>query len=245
MPALAWMLLPAALAGDPCPIGVRFAEVTPPWRDRNADLAALQSQQLWFGLTWGHRMDTVRVVATQPGSPAEAAGLRAGDVLTAIQGQPVTRSEQVGAAFDARPEGLPLSLEVTGAEGARTVSLAPGPADPLLMAMLKATQGQRCRDTRLAALSPAQVAAVQREAFDDARGFRCEDAHTALADDGFEPGTVVVVRGGRRVLITAPGWATHCAAVVQTDGDALTPAVALGLVDRVTSAYVQDRHDNP
>lgn len=245
MSALALLLLPAALAGDPCPIVVQLAEVTPPWRDRTADLAALQSQQLWFGLTYRSRGDTVSVRATQPGSPARAAGLLPGDRLVAVEGQPVTSIAQVNAAFDAMPEGLGLTLTIARDGAERAVKLAPGPADPLLMAMLAATRGQECRETGLATLTEAQVAAVQREAFTADRAFRCEDAHTALADDGFDEGTVVIVRGGRRVLITTPGWATHCAAVVQTDGPELTPAVALGLVDRVTAAYVQDRHDHP
>ena len=56
------LLLSTALAGDPCPIPVRFMEVTPSWRERTADLAALKRQRTMYGVTY--RGQPVRVSGT-------------------------------------------------------------------------------------------------------------------------------------------------------------------------------------
>jgi PDZ domain-containing protein len=51
------------------------------------------------------------VVAVQKGSPADGK-LRVGDVITAVDGQPVTLSEEVGRAVRSRPPGDPVTFTV-------------------------------------------------------------------------------------------------------------------------------------
>jgi PDZ domain-containing protein len=51
------------------------------------------------------------VIAVQKGSPA-AGKLRVGDVITAVDGRPVTLSEEVGRAVRTRPAGQPVAFTV-------------------------------------------------------------------------------------------------------------------------------------
>ena len=46
----------------------------------------------------------------KPGSPAEQAGLRPGDVITALGGQPVQRADDVQRLLSAMPSDRPISL---------------------------------------------------------------------------------------------------------------------------------------
>jgi hypothetical protein len=207
--ALALALVAAALAGDPCPIPVRFAAAPPSWRDGPADLAALQSERRWFGLTYRERGGQVVVVATAAGSPA-AAVLAPGDLVVTAAGAPVASKSDLDAAFDSVDDAGSLALTVSRDGATRSVALSRGRADPLLFGLLDHTR-----------------------------------AHAALAPVGLEPGTVVLVRGGRRVLLTLPGWATRCVSVADTDGAGLTPERLSSLLDALTGAYVADRHANP
>ena len=69
------------------------------------------------------------VVSVQPGSPAEGAGLRPGDVITGVAGQPATTSDGLGALLGAHRPGERLRLAII--RGSRrsdvTVTLAARP----------------------------------------------------------------------------------------------------------------------
>lgn len=53
-----------------------------------------------------------------PGGPAERAGIRAGDVILAIDGRPVTASDELVVAIRARTPGDAVTLRVRAADGA-------------------------------------------------------------------------------------------------------------------------------
>jgi hypothetical protein len=243
------MLLPlllsaGVLAGDPCPIDLSVVEYTPAWRDRSADLAGLSSQRSWFGLSYRGRNNNVHVIGVSPHSPAERAGLQVGDVLVEAGGGVVSNKAAVDAAFDKPINRNSISLTVVRDGRRQQLTLSPGPADPLVLALIQAANKAECRNPHLASVTTDQQAALSLGAFTPERGFRCGDAHVALADK-FESGTLVVVRGGKRLLLTMPGWNTVCAAVADTDGDRLTDATVNRLLESVSAAYVQDRHANP
>ena len=68
----------------------------------------------------------------KPGSPAERAGLRPGDRILAVNGQPITQMTQFDAAITAA-KGKPITLEIArGASRFQTVLAAakPDPQDP-------------------------------------------------------------------------------------------------------------------
>ena len=165
-----------------------------------------------------------------------------GDEITAVDGVAFTDHAGFDGLLDAATGEVALSVQSGGA--IRTVSIAPGPADPVLLGMVQAVEALDCRTVSIAAPSAEQTAAIAAGAFDSQKGFRCKDAHTALAP-AFQSGDAVMIRGGRRVLLTMPGWGTTCVQVADYDGEGLTAERLAALLEGVAAPYVQDRHDNP
>ena len=65
----------------------------------------------------------VRVVGVVPGSPAEAAGLRPGDVVTACGGAPTRTARALQAAVEGARVGVPLELRLRRPGGDEAVLL--------------------------------------------------------------------------------------------------------------------------
>lgn len=237
---LASLLSLTAVAGDPCPIPIVLHAHTPSWRDGAADLAALTSQARLFGLTWG---DGNRVLQVEPALPAEASGLRPGDRITTFDGAELRDHEHLGQLFDALTTDT-VALSVLREDTPFDVRLTRTAVDPLLRSMVGVLGGLECRSAEVHTLTEAERAAIEAKAFDMHRGFRCDDAHKRLADD-FDSGDLLLLRGGRRVLLIMPGWTSLCVQVADHDGALLTPERTGALLDRLTSAYVADRHNNP
>jgi membrane-associated protease RseP (regulator of RpoE activity) len=240
---LAALLVPNSWAGDPCPISLDFHEYTPSWRDRAADLQALSTKRPWYGLHYGAQKGQAVVFEAIPSSPAHAAGLQTDDVITAFQGTPLRDPSHLDTLFDAHT-GDEIVFTIQRGEATKDITVRRGLGDPVFLGALRAAQSTGCREARIRILDDAQQAAITTHAFDAQRGFRCEDAHTRLASS-FEHGDLIMVRGGRRILVTMPHWATTCIDVASVDGAALTGAALTKLLETVAGAYVQDRHDNP
>jgi membrane-associated protease RseP (regulator of RpoE activity) len=64
------------------------------------------------------------VARTEPGTPAAAAGLRPGDRIVAVGGQPVADGLEMIQAIEAYP-GIPTTLTVQSRQGTRIVQLTP------------------------------------------------------------------------------------------------------------------------
>ncbi|MCO5166901.1 MAG: PDZ domain-containing protein [Planctomycetes bacterium] len=112
-------------------------------------LAALSSpltlRERWLGLEVEDAPDDggARVVSVAPGSPAEAAGLRPGDVITSAGPIDVRTAFDLHARF-LGPKPLPVRLAVQGADGQRRgARLAPAP--PPWSAGLRARLGVSLR----------------------------------------------------------------------------------------------------
>ena len=72
------------------------------------------------------------VEAVTSGSPAQRAGIRAGDTITAIDGQPVTSSDSLGKLVKAHAAGDRVTISWTGSDGSQhtaSVTLVAGPPD--------------------------------------------------------------------------------------------------------------------
>ena len=74
--------------------------------------------------------DGLFVIAATPGGPAAAAGLRAGDVITALDGEPVGDTEQLDVISVTRSPGdrLQVAYRRDGASAEATVTLGAAPA---------------------------------------------------------------------------------------------------------------------
>ena len=242
LPLLLLLAAPVpAHAGDPCPIGLELHEYTPEWRSRADDLAALRTKRAWIGVNY-RGDDTVTIQRTIPGSPAHAAGLLRGDVIAAFDGVPVGGQKHLNELFDAAHRAVVLTIETDGVS--RLVGLERGPADPVFLGLVNAAETQECRAVHVQELTVPQQAALVTGAFDTNRGFRCDDAHAALMP-AFDSGDVVMIRGGRRILLTMPGWGTTCVSVGDYDGEGLTTERLRSLIESLARPYVADRHANP
>ena len=236
--------LSTAAAGDPCPISLQFASYTPPWRSQADDLAALQTQRRWTGVSYKERSGVLFIAAVIPGSPAEKAGVKVGDGLDAINGFKVRDRAHANAQFDKPDAATKVTLGIVRKEGAVDIEIERGLADPVFLGLVNAAETRECRDVSIVGLKDAQSKAIRAGAFDANKGFRCKDAHIQL-EGKLDSGVFVVIRGGSRILLTMPGWTTKCVDVSEYDGAALTRDKLAGLLDGVSMKYVQDRHDNP
>jgi S1-C subfamily serine protease len=120
-----------------------------------------------------------------PDSPAAKAGLAEGDVLTAIQGQPVGSREDVTTALYSLPEGTPLNLAVR--RGGRSFDAALRPIRP-----------PRDLGLRILAQGVGLEVAEQRGALVVRRVAR----GSAADRTGLEPGDIIVGANGHEVART-------------------------------------------
>jgi membrane-associated protease RseP (regulator of RpoE activity) len=70
----------------------------------------------------------------EPGSPAAAGGLRAGDAVVAMDGTPVGSASELTARVGELAAGSVVSLRLDGAGGERTVELSPA-ASPVIVSL--------------------------------------------------------------------------------------------------------------
>jgi Do/DeqQ family serine protease len=83
------------------------------------------------------------------GSPAQAAGLKAGDVITAVSGKPVDSREGFSTVTSTVPSGRPLELTITREGATRAVNVRPAePPSDLGLRVLWEIAGLRVGDGR-------------------------------------------------------------------------------------------------
>ena len=157
-------------------------------------------QPLWSGL----RLETVDaelarreglavargalVVRVFDRSPAASAGLRAGDVLVAVEGKPVVAREELSTAFHSVAPGTPLRVEARRGEATIPLSLsAVRPPDGLGLEVLGS------------ALGLSVAGGSGREGLQIVR----VDRRSVADEAGLEPGDRVLGANGQRVTSAA------------------------------------------
>ncbi len=203
--ALALLIAPGMLrAGDPCPIAVEINDLgAPSWLDRDTILNDLTSQSPWIGISHNYREDGITLTYIARQSPAEAAGLQVGDLITAIDGVPTSDKATVDALFDAKQIGDRMTFTRSGLPPA-TVTI--GRTDPVAIGLVRALADVDCRRSNLSYPTDDEKRRVMPLLFDANRGFRCDDAHIALqaiAERDYQT-RVYFVRGSRRILRPCP-----------------------------------------
>ena len=89
-------------------------EVTPTEKPEPApDLTGRPANQGgWLGIVHSSTSDGLMVMSTLEESPAEVAGLKAGDIIIAVDGQPIATSTDLQAAFAARKIGDTMTFAI-------------------------------------------------------------------------------------------------------------------------------------
>jgi serine protease Do len=97
------------------------------------------------------------------GSPAQAAGLRPGDVITAVEGKPVDSREAFATFTSTIPSGQPVQLTVLRDNSPRTITIKPAePPRDLGLRILWEIAGLKASDSRGVVID--QVASGSRSA---------------------------------------------------------------------------------
>ena len=149
------------------------------------------------------RPQGVLVAAVYPGGPGEAAGVRVGDIVTTVDGQPVNDEAGVDYAAATHRAGDALTLSVRHGGGAlsdRRVRLASPPATPAADPR-RLTGRQPLGGASVVSLSPATADQYGADAFQE--GVLITAVSGIAASQGFRAGDVVTAVNGRRVSTTA------------------------------------------
>jgi serine protease Do len=181
-----------------------------------------------FGLP---KPDGALVSSVAPKSAAAAAGLQPGDVITAVNGEPVLRSGSLSSLIGLSTPGQNVQLKVWRDHAARDIDAKLGSADeaatPIAQAESNAQQGQI--GLALRALTPQE----RREAKVE-QGLLVEQVAGAAKSAGIEAGDVLLAINGQpvrsieqlqTVLNKKP---KRVALLVQRDGDKIFVPVSLG-----------------
>lgn len=104
-------------------LGIQMVELDP-------DVVERINQEESLQLKFDPDMAGVLIVGVMKGTPAEAAGLRQGDVIQAINGVAVDAPEQVQAQVEASAIGETLAIDINREGQAQTIEVKPGALPP-------------------------------------------------------------------------------------------------------------------
>ena len=181
-----------------------------------------------FGLK---RPDGALVASVAPHSAAAASGLRSGDVITEVNGQPVVRSGELSSLIGLASPGEKVRLTVWREHASRELVARLGGADAGA-SDLASTDG---------AAAPEQLGLAMRPLTRDERretkideGLVIESVAGPAAQAGIEAGDVLLAVNGRavssveQVRLMLQGKPKSVALLVQRDGDKIFVPVKLG-----------------
>jgi serine protease Do len=180
-----------------------------------------------FGLP---RPDGALVAAVQPDSAAAKAGLKPGDVVTAVNGEPITVSGQLSSVIGLSKPGELVKLQVWRDKAARELEVKLGAAETQTAA---AEPRDEADGPRLGLALRPLSRDEQRQAGVDA-GLVVEQSGGPAARAGIEAGDVVLAINGkpaqsveqvRELLKTKP---KTVALLVQRDGEKIFVPIRLG-----------------
>lgn len=132
------------------------------------------------------------VAHVEPGSPADKAGLKAGDVIRGIDGKPVVASGDLPAAISLASPGQEVKLEVWRDGKPRDIVAKLGGAEPETVARTDAPGASQGKlGLALRPLSPRERAATKGQG-----GLIVEQAVGPAEKAGIEPGDVLLALNG-------------------------------------------------
>ncbi len=181
-----------------------------------------------FGLK---RPDGALIANVAPNSAAAAAGLKSGDVVTAVDGQPVRRSGELSSLIGLAAPGEQVKLEVWRDREVREITAKLGSADESVRVAAAADGAVSGGQLGLALrpLTPEELRAAKVE-----QGMVVENVGGPAAAAGIETGDVLLAINGKpvqsvdqvkKVLDTKP---KSVALLLQRDGERIFVPVKLG-----------------
>ena len=142
------------------------------------------------------------VSGVEPGSPGEKAGLREGDVITALDGQPLADSNQLRNKVATSAPNRPVELTVLrdGRETTMTATLAPRDGDSERSAA-SSQEGESAEKLGMTVAPMSPQIAAEMDLPSTATGVVVieVDPAGAAAEAGFRPGDIVKKVNGREV----------------------------------------------
>ena len=180
-----------------------------------------------FGLP---RADGALIANVAPGSAAAAAGLKSGDVITQVNGEPVARGGTLSSIIGMSAPGEKVKLKVWRERAFRDIEVTLGNADAgkPIAKNESATQGGQL-GLALRPLNPEERKAAKLE-----QGLVVESASGAAARAGIEAGDVLLAINGKpvqsveQVKSVLQGKPKSVALLVQRDGEKIFVPVNLG-----------------
>jgi len=108
-------------------VGVGFAVPSNTVREVLPELSRGETiERPYLGVTTAAHPDGAEIQSVRPGSPAEAAGLEAGEVITRVDGRSVQDPDDVAEAVSANDPGDRIEVEVSDGGGERTADVELG-----------------------------------------------------------------------------------------------------------------------
>jgi serine protease Do len=136
------------------------------------------------------------VAQVEAGGPAAKAGLKAGDVILAVDGKPIEHSGQLSAAISQIKPGTHVRLEIWRDRGSRTIEVEVGELKE--SPTLASERGEPKKGAQLGLavrpLSPAERRAAGLEG-----GLLVEDVEGPALEAGVRPGDVIIGANGQKV----------------------------------------------
>lgn len=237
------IVLTTLWAGDPGPISLKFYSVTPSWRNKTQDIAKLQSKLFRAGVGFDAEDNKVFVTRTFPGSAAQKSGLQKADTILSVNGTPVLTVDDFKQSCESTNKAA-LNLEVKRGNQILPISVIRSMEDPLYYKLAYWAEDEYNAYISYGTASEEEQQIIEEKAFTASKGFRTEDAHKRLKGH-FPEETLIMIRGGKRILFILPGWSTVCVKVSDYDGDLLTSARLEKLWSRIVGKYDNWRYANP
>ncbi|HEX2540639.1 MAG TPA: Do family serine endopeptidase [Caldimonas sp.] len=181
-----------------------------------------------FGLK---RIDGALVSNVAPDSAAAAAGLKPGDVITEVNGEPVLRSGTLSSLIGMSAPGERVKLKVWRDKAERTIEARLGGSEE---AAKQAASERGTADGAALGLALRPLSSDEKRAAKIAGGLVVEEASGAAARAGIAPGDVLLAINGRNVdsveqvrsvVSTKP---KSVALLVQRNGEKIFVPVRLG-----------------
>jgi serine protease Do len=180
-----------------------------------------------FGLK---RPDGALIANVAPNSAAAAAGLKSGDVVTEVNGQPIVRSGELSSLIGLSAPGDKVKLKVWRDHTPREVEVKLGGTD----ARSQVAEGDDGAQPGQLGLAMRPLTRDERKEAKVDQGLVIENVSGAAEAAGIQPGDVLLAINGRpvqsieQVKLVLQGKPKSVALLVQRDGDKIFVPVNLG-----------------